>query len=185
MCLGDDHQLFNSTEILKPHKKSVIGMLVDYSDSEDEDEIIEIESEDKEAEDSKDEVIETESNKKEDVESEDKEAEDSEDEVIEPESNKEEDVENLEEIEAQVKDKEIDIESPPLCCIPCTLQISDECKVCLFCKDKPKYGGLNKLKQKCIKRTCLKKRKRVENIMSTKSSSTSTSTRQSKRRKGM
>jgi len=157
---------------------------VDYSDSEDEDEIIKIESEDKEAEDSEDEVIETESNKKEDVESEDKEAEDSEDEVIEPESNKE-DVENLEEIEAQVKDKEIDIESPPLCCIPCALQISDNCKVCLFCKDKPKYGGLNKLKQKCIKRTCLKKRKRVETIMNTKSSSTSTTTRQSKRRKGM
>ena len=43
--------MFNSTEIFKP-KKSVIGNLVDYSDTEDEDEneLVEKESEEKEAE---------------------------------------------------------------------------------------------------------------------------------------
>ena len=47
-----------------------------------------------------------------------------------------------------------------ICCKPCSLKISDECKVCIYCKDKPKYGGKNTLKQKCIERICIKKRKK-------------------------
>ena len=101
--------------------------------------------------------------------------EDEENEVVKETQSEEKEAEN----EIQV---EQEIQPPPLCCYPCTLKISDDCKICIFCKDKPKYGGKNKLKQKCIQRTCTKKRKRGATSTST---STSTSTRQSKIRKGM
>ena len=32
----------------------------------------------------------------------------------------------------------------------------DDCKKCRFCKDMPKYGGLGRMRQKCIKRQCHK-----------------------------
>ena len=79
-------------------------------------------------------------------------------------------------VEKEVEPLEVVKETQPLCCIPCTVKMSDECKICIFCIDKPKYGGPNKLKQKCIKRTCLKKRKRA-------GTSTSTTSRKSMRHK--
>ena len=48
-----------------------------------------------------------------------------------------------------------------ICCKPCSLKISDECKVCIYCKDKPKYGGKNTLKQKCIERICIKRERKI------------------------
>ena len=39
-------------------------------------------------------------------------------------------------------------------CVAC-LRV-DDCKKCRFCKDMPKYGGLGRMRQKCIKRQCHK-----------------------------
>lgn len=39
-------------------------------------------------------------------------------------------------------------------CVAC-LNVSN-CKKCRFCKDMPKYGGPGRMRQKCIKRQCLK-----------------------------
>ena len=64
--------------------------------------------------------------------------EDEENEVVKETQSEEKEAEN----EIQV---EQEIQPPPLCCYPCTLKISDDCKICIFCKDKPKYGGKNSL----------------------------------------
>ena len=48
------------------------------------------------------------------------------------------------------------------CCIPCTLPLSADCGQCIFCKDKTKFGGTGKLRQKCVVRTCEKKTKNVK-----------------------
>ena len=39
-------------------------------------------------------------------------------------------------------------------CIACLREI--DCRKCRFCKDMPKYGGPGRMRQKCIKRQCLK-----------------------------
>ena len=46
----------------------------------------------------------------------------------------------------------------PFCCIPCTLPLSVECRKCIYCKDKKKWGGDGKLRQKCVLRICEKKK---------------------------
>ncbi len=40
-------------------------------------------------------------------------------------------------------------------CGNCEACQADDCGGCKFCLDKAKFGGLNKLKQSCAKRTCL------------------------------
>ena len=42
-------------------------------------------------------------------------------------------------------------------CGQCEGCLRDECGKCVFCKDKPKYGGPNKRRQRCIHRTCTNK----------------------------
>lgn len=39
-------------------------------------------------------------------------------------------------------------------CVACLREI--DCRKCRFCKDMPKYGGPGRMRQKCIKRQCLK-----------------------------
>ena len=39
-------------------------------------------------------------------------------------------------------------------CVACLCE--EDCKKCRFCKDMPKYGGLGRMRQKCIKRQCHK-----------------------------
>lgn len=39
-------------------------------------------------------------------------------------------------------------------CAKCEGCVKPDCGVCLFCKDKPKFGGPGKKKQRCEKRTC-------------------------------
>lgn len=39
-------------------------------------------------------------------------------------------------------------------CAACLCE--DDCRKCRFCKDMPKYGGLGRMRQKCIKRQCHK-----------------------------
>lgn len=39
-------------------------------------------------------------------------------------------------------------------CGECEACVRKECGECVNCLDKPKYGGLNRLKQKCIKKIC-------------------------------
>jgi hypothetical protein len=39
-------------------------------------------------------------------------------------------------------------------CMSCKECLSPECQVCRNCMDKPKFGGKNKIKQKCVERTC-------------------------------
>ena len=38
-------------------------------------------------------------------------------------------------------------------CVACLNTV--DCRQCRFCKDMPKYGGLGRARQKCIKRQCL------------------------------
>ena len=61
--------------------------------------------------------------------------------------------------ETDIVEHEVDIVTT--CCKPCSLKVSDECKICKYCKDKPKYGGQNRLKQKCVTKICIKKRKKI------------------------
>ena len=42
-------------------------------------------------------------------------------------------------------------------CGQCEGCLRDECGKCVFCKDKPKYGGPNKKRKRCIHRTCTNK----------------------------
>ena len=37
-------------------------------------------------------------------------------------------------------------------CVGCK---SDDCGVCIFCKDKKKFGGPGKRKKACIRRACI------------------------------
>ena len=46
------------------------------------------------------------------------------------------------------------------CCVPCTKGVSDDCGLCKHCLDKPKFGGPNKMKQKCLERICESKQKK-------------------------
>ena len=39
-------------------------------------------------------------------------------------------------------------------CVACLREV--DCRKCRFCKDMPKYGGVGRIRQKCIKRQCLK-----------------------------
>ena len=39
-------------------------------------------------------------------------------------------------------------------CGKCPSCKRSDCRKCRFCKDKPRYGGENRLKQKCIQRRC-------------------------------
>ena len=39
-------------------------------------------------------------------------------------------------------------------CGSCTGCLTPECEVCRNCLDKPKFGGKNKIRQKCVERTC-------------------------------
>lgn len=39
-------------------------------------------------------------------------------------------------------------------CGKCVCCLAKDCRSCKFCRDMPKYGGPNKLKKKCAKRTC-------------------------------
>merc|ERR1712106_124457 len=39
-------------------------------------------------------------------------------------------------------------------CKTCKACKAVDCGVCLFCKDKPKFGGPSKLKQRCLQRVC-------------------------------
>jgi hypothetical protein len=32
--------------------------------------------------------------------------------------------------------------------------LAEDCGKCQFCRDRPKFGGLNKLKKTCVKREC-------------------------------
>ena len=57
------------------------------------------------------------------------------------------------------KSKREESEPPKFCCIPCSRPLSEECGTCKYCKDKPKNGGTYILRQKCILRTCVKKKK--------------------------
>ena len=38
-------------------------------------------------------------------------------------------------------------------CSACML--TTDCMKCIYCKDKPKYGGKGTMKQACVKRKCL------------------------------
>jgi len=40
-------------------------------------------------------------------------------------------------------------------CQKCKACKADDCGVCVYCKDKPKFGGPSKMKQKCLRRICL------------------------------
>jgi hypothetical protein len=40
-------------------------------------------------------------------------------------------------------------------CKNCSNCLADDCGKCMYCRDKPKYGGPNTLKKRCIKRRCL------------------------------
>lgn len=40
-------------------------------------------------------------------------------------------------------------------CRKCAGCLSQDCGECMFCRDKPKFGGSNTLKQKCMNRRCL------------------------------
>ena len=42
-------------------------------------------------------------------------------------------------------------------CQKCEECLRDDCLQCVYCKDKKKYGGPNKLKQKCIEKRCSNK----------------------------
>ena len=42
-------------------------------------------------------------------------------------------------------------------CKTCTNCVKADCGTCKYCLDKPKFGGLGKMKQKCIQRRCLNK----------------------------
>ena len=42
-------------------------------------------------------------------------------------------------------------------CKTCTNCVKTDCGTCKYCLDKPKFGGLGKMKQKCIQRKCLNK----------------------------
>eukprot|EP00092_Neocalanus_flemingeri_P020159 GFUD01021826.1.p1 GENE.GFUD01021826.1~~GFUD01021826.1.p1 ORF type:complete len:842 (+),score=260.83 GFUD01021826.1:135-2528(+) len=42
-----------------------------------------------------------------------------------------------------------------LSCKTCKSCKADDCGVCLYCKDKPKFGGPSKLRQRCVRRICL------------------------------
>ena len=72
-------------------------------------------------------------------------------------------MDNIQTSEFQVEESEIvehKVDIVTTYCKPCSLKVSDECKICKYCKDKPKYGGQNRLKQKCVTRICIKKRKK-------------------------
>ena len=47
------------------------------------------------------------------------------------------------------------ITSSSWCCRKCSGCLADDCGSCLFCRDKPKFGGGNTLKKKCMQRRCL------------------------------
>ena len=40
-------------------------------------------------------------------------------------------------------------------CMQCVGCKSDDCGVCIFCKDKKKFGGPGKRKKACIRRACI------------------------------
>ena len=42
-------------------------------------------------------------------------------------------------------------------CQECSNCLRDDCMVCVYCKDKKKYGGPQRLKQKCIEKRCSNK----------------------------
>ena len=60
------------------------------------------------------------------------------------------------------KSKREESEPSKFCCIPCSRPLSEECGTCKYCKDKPKYGGTYILRQKCILRTCVNKKKSIK-----------------------
>lgn len=54
-------------------------------------------------------------------------------------------------------------------CVNCLR--TDDCAECVFCKDKSKFGGSNKLKQKCLKKQCVYKGKFIEHDNPTEATS--------------
>jgi len=71
----------------------------------------------------------------------------------------------LESGEGKVDDEGVNSEARPVkkkyirksgkMCGSCKACLRDDCGQCTHCLDKPKFGGKNKIKQKCEKRTCL------------------------------
>lgn len=58
--------------------------------------------------------------------------------------------------ERKFKSEKKEILPEQYCCLPCTIPLNEECGTCNHCKDKPKYGGLGVIKQKCVLRMCVK-----------------------------
>ena len=58
-------------------------------------------------------------------------------------------------------------------CQSCANCIKSDCEVCKYCLDKTKFGGLNKMKQKCAERRCLNPRLPPASSSSSSSASSS------------
>merc|ERR1712096_336253 len=59
---------------------------------------------------------------------------------------------NLSNLEVE---SENSLKKKKVACKTCKACQSEDCGVCLYCEDKPKFGGPSKLRQRCLQRICL------------------------------